>query len=427
MNAIIIMFFAFFGLLLIGVPISASIGLGVIIASTLSGDFSWLYIGRGFVSALDSFPVLAVPIFIVAGEIMAQGGISRRLFDISNSLLGKYTGGVPMATVFTCMLFGAISGSGSATFAAVGAIMIPIMDEQGYDKNFVTALTASSGGLGTLIPPSLPMVMYAVAAGISVNDMFMSGVVPGVMCAIALMIYCYIFSLKHPIRVDDSIAPRLPIIISLKNGIFALLCPVIILGGIYAGIFTATEAAAVAAFYGLIVSVYVYKTLKWKDIPEILKKCAAQTAPILFIVAGATVLGRVLTLENIPIMAARAVLDLTDSKFLILLGMNIILLIAGMLMEALAATLILTPIFLPIAIAIGVDPIHLGVIMVANLAIGFVTPPVGTNLYIASGMTGIPIKDIFKSAIGPIIALLITQIFIVCIPHLSTFFPNLSR
>lgn len=422
---IALLFIVFLGLLLIGAPISSSIGLALIVESGVTGDFSLNYIGRGLVSALDSFPVLAVPIFIFAGEIMAQGGISKRLFNFANSCVGRFTGGVPMATILTCMLFGAISGSGSATFAAVGTIMIPIMAAQGYDKNFITALTASSGGLGTLIPPSLPMVMYAVAAGLSVNDMFMSGIIPGVLCGIALMVYAYIFCRKNPVKVDESIAPRMPVLVSLRKGALALLCPVIILGGIYAGVFTATEAAAVAALYGLIVSIFIYKTLAFKDIPRLLLKCASQVAPILLIVAAATVLGRVLTLEKVPKIISDAVLSATNSKFLILLAMNIILLIAGMLMEALAATLILTPIFLPIASGIGVDPIHLGVIIVANLAIGFVTPPVGTNLYIASGLTGIPIKDIFKHAIGPIIALLIAQVLIVCIPQLSTWLPSL--
>ena len=253
----------------------------------------------------------------------------------------------------------------------------------------------------------------------------MSGIIPGILCGVALMIYAYIYCKKHPVKVDESIAPRMPVLVSLRKGALALLCPVIILGGIYAGAFTATEAAAVAAVYGLIVSIFIYKTLKWKEIPILLRNCAAQTAPILLIVAAATVLGRVLTLEQVPTLVANAILGMTSSKLLILLAMNILLLIAGMLMEALAATLILTPILLPIALGIGLSPIHLGVIMVANLAIGFVTPPVGTNLYVASGMTGIPIKDIFVHAIGPIIALLIAQVIIVAVPQLSTWLPSL--
>jgi C4-dicarboxylate transporter DctM subunit len=358
---------------------------------------------------------------------MARGGISRRLFNFANACVGGFTGGVPMATVFTCMLFGAISGSGSATFAAVGTIMIPIMTKQGYDRRFITALTAASGGLGVLIPPSLPMVMYGVSSGASIGDMFMAGVLPGIACGIALMVYAYIFSKTHPITVDTSQEPRMGIGPSLLEGFWALLCPVIILGGIYGGVFTATEAAGVAALYGILVSKFIYKTLEFKEIPGILLRSARLNSPILLIVAVATVFGRILTIQNIPTALAEAVLGLTDNTILILIFINILLLVAGMFMEALAAIAILTPILLPIATNIGLSPIHFGTIMVANLAIGFVTPPVGTNLYAASGITGIPIKDIVRAAVGPIIALLFVQIFIVIIPGISTWLPSLVK
>jgi C4-dicarboxylate transporter DctM subunit len=422
-----LLFIVFFGLMALGVPIAAAMGLGILINALVGDTVSLAFIGRGMVSSLDSFPVLAVPIFIFAGEIMAKGGISKRLFNFANACVGGFTGGVPMATVFTCMLFGAISGSGSATFAAVGTIMIPIMTKQGYDRRFITALTASSGGLGILIPPSLPMVMYGVSAGTSIGDMFMSGVFPGIFCGIALMIYAYIFSKLHPIEVKDIQEPRMSIGRSLLDGFWALLCPVVILGGIYGGIFTATEAAGVAALYGILVSKFIYRTLEFREIPGILLRSARLNAPILLIVAVATVFGRILTIQNIPVMLANTVLSLTDNKILILLFINILLLVAGMLMEALAAIVILTPILLPIAVGIGLSPIHFGAIMVANLAIGFITPPVGTNLYAASGITGIPIKDIVRAAVGPVIALLIVQVFIVLIPGMSTWLPSLMK
>ncbi|MDR0525727.1 MAG: TRAP transporter large permease [Spirochaetaceae bacterium] len=423
----VLLFVIFFGLMALGVPIAASMGLGILSNSIFGETVSLAFIGRGMVSALDSFPVLAVPIFIFAGEIMAKGGISKRLFNFANACLGGLTGGVPMATVFTCMLFGAISGSGSATFAAVGTIMIPIMTKQGYDRRFITALTAASGGLGVLIPPSLPMVMYGVSSGASIGDMFMAGIIPGVGCGLALMIYAYIFSKTHPITIDESQEPRMGVFKSLLDGFWALLCPVIILGGIYGGVFTATEAAGVAALYGVIVSKFIYKTLEFKEIPGILLRAARLNAPILLIVAIATVFGRILTIQNIPTALAEGILSLTDNTILILIFMNVILLIAGMFMEALAAIVILTPILLPIAVNIGLNPIHFGTMMVANLAIGFVTPPVGTNLYAASGITGIPIKDIIRAAWGPIIALLIVQLFVIIIPGLSTWLPSMAK
>jgi C4-dicarboxylate transporter DctM subunit len=424
---IALLFIVFFGLMALGVPIAAAMGLGLLLNALFGETVSLAFIGRGMVSSLDSFPVLAVPIFIFAGEIMAKGGISKRLFNFANACVGGFTGGVPMATVFTCMLFGAISGSGSATFAAVGTIMIPIMTKQGYDRRFITALTAASGGLGILIPPSLPMVMYGVSAGTSIGDMFMAGVLPGVLCGIALMVYAYIFSKLHPVELKHTQEPRISIGRSLLDGFWALLCPVIILGGIYGGIFTATEAAGVAALYGILVSKFIYKTLELREIPGILLRSARMNAPILLIVAVATVFGRILTIQNIPVMLANAVLGITDNTILILVFINLLLLVAGMLMEALAAIVILTPILLPIATGIGLSPIHFGVIMVANLAIGFITPPVGTNLYAASGITGIPIKDIVRAAVGPVLALFIIQVFIVLIPGISTWLPSLMK
>lgn len=422
-----LLFIIFFGLMALGVPIAASMGLGLLANSIFGETVSLAFIGRGMVSALDSFPVLAVPIFIFAGEIMAKGGISKRLFNFANACVGGFTGGVPMATVFTCMLFGAISGSGSATFAAVGTIMIPIMTKQGYDRRFITALTAASGGLGVLIPPSLPMVMYGVSSGASIGDMFMAGILPGLGCGAALMAYAYIFSKTHPISVNPDQEERMGIGRALLDGFWALLCPVIILGGIYGGVFTATEAAGVAALYGVLVSKFIYKTLEFKEIPGILLRSARLNAPILLIVAVATVFGRILTIQNIPTALAEMVLGLTDNTILIMVFMNILLLVAGMFMEALAAIVILTPILLPIATNIGLSPIHFGTMMVANLAIGFVTPPVGTNLYAASGITGIPIKDIVRAAVGPIVALMIVQLLIIIVPGLSTWLPSLTK
>ena len=422
-----LLFGAFFLLLALGVPVVGSIGFAVISNSVVSGQVTLPFIGRTMIQALDSFTILAVPLFILAGEIMGQGGISKRLFNFANACLGKFTGGVPMATVLTCMLFGAISGSGQATFAAVGSIMIPSMEAQGYDKKFVTGLTASSGGLGVLIPPSLPMVMFAITVGnLSIGDMLTAGILPGILCGICLMVYAYIYCKKHPIQTEACEAPQ-GILKSLREGFWALLTPVIILGGIYGGIFTATEAAAVAVVYGLIVSLFIYRTVSVKQLPGILLNAAGMNAPILIIVSAATVLGRVLTIQNVPSMLADGILSLSSNKWLILLLLNILLLIVGMLMETLAAITILAPILMPIALGIGLSPIHFGVIMVANLAIGFITPPVGTNLYTAASITGIPVKSLTKSIIGPVCALLAAQIIIVLCPPISTFLPSLLQ
>ena len=425
--AVGLLFLVFFVLIAVGVPILGSIGLAVITNGVVGGTVTLAYIGRTMVQSLDSFTILAVPLFILAGEIMGQGGISKRLFNFANACLGRFTGGVPMATVMTCMLFGAISGSGQATFAAVGSIMIPAMEEQGYDKRFVTGVTAASGGLGVLIPPSLPMVMFAITVGtVSIGAMLTAGILPGILCGIALMAYCYYYCKRHPVLIREE-EKTMGVWQSIKEGFWALLTPVIILGGIYSGLFTATEAAAAACVYGLIVSLFIYRTIKIKQLPKILLRAAGLNAPILIIVAAATVLGRVLAIQNVPEALAASILSVTSNKWMILLLLNILLLIVGMLMETLSAITILAPILLPVALGIGISPIHFGAIMVANLAIGFITPPVGTNLYTAASITGIPVKDLTRHIIGPVIALLIAQVFIVLIPQISTFLPSLLK
>ena len=420
-----VLFSSFLGLMFVGVPIAASIGLGLLLMSVTGADYSVSYIARSVVASLDSFPILAIPMFILAGEIMGQGGISKRLFNFANACIGGMTGGVAIATVLTCMLFGAISGSGPATFAAVGTLMIPLMAKQGYDKKFVTGLTASAGGLGVLIPPSLPMVMYGITAGVSIGSMFLAGVIPGIISGIALMVYSYIQVKRHPLKADADAAERMSVFASIKDGFWALLSPVIILGGIYGGIFTPTEAAAVSVVYGVIIGKFVYKTLDFKMLPKLFLSAASTNAPILLVVAMATVLGKIVSMQKIPTMIAGAVLGVSSNPIVIMLLINLLLLLAGMLMETLAAIIILTPMLLPIAVEIGVDPIHFGVIMVANLAIGFVTPPIGVSLYTAASITKLPFIDIAKAAAGPIIALLIALILIILIPQLSTLLPAL--
>lgn len=420
-----LLFVVFFGLMLFGVPIAGAIGLAIIVFTQISGDMTLGYIARSVVTALDSFPVLAVPMFILSGEIMGKGGISKRLIDFANSIVGRFTGGLAMTVVLACIMFGAISGSGPATFAAVGAIMIPLMEKQGYDKKFVTGLAAASGGLGVLIPPSLPMVMYGIISGESIGDMFIAGVIPGIVSGFALMVYCYIYCKRHPVIAPDD-AEKMPgFFKAFREGIWAILCPVIILGGIYSGIFTPTEAAAVSIVYGIFISCFVYKSVTLKEIPSMLLNAARTNAPVLLIVSMATVFGRVLSMYKIPTLIAESVLSVSDNPVIILIVINLLLLVAGMLMETLAAITILTPILLPICVAIGMSPIHFGVMMIANLAIGFVTPPIGVSLYTAATVTGLPITDITKSVMWPIVALLVALVLIVLCPPLSTLLPSL--
>jgi len=417
----VLLLIVFFGLLFIGVPIPATLGLALFQNTVTGGDVSLVFIARTMVGSMNSFPILAVPMFILAGEIMGRGGISKRLFDFSNSLVGGITGGVPMATVLTCMLFGSISGSGPATFAAVGTLMIPMMVKQGYDLKFVTGITAAAGSFGVILPPSIPMVMYAVSANVSIGSMFMAGIIPGIIFGVFLMGYAYIYCKFNTIPpVPPELAP-MPVLKSFKEGFFALLAPVIILGGIYSGVFTATEAAAVAVVYGILISRFIYKSIVLKDLPKYIYNAAATNGPILLIVALATVFGRVLTFEGIPRQIADGIMGISTNPIIILLIINLVLLIIGLFMEPLSSIIILTPILLPIALSIGVDPIHFGIIMIANLAISLVTPPLGISLFVAASITKLPILALSRAAIGPIIALLIALLIIVFVPELSTF------
>ena len=269
------------------------------------------------------------------------------------------------------------------------------------------------------------MVMFAISVGsVSIGSMLTAGILPGILCGISLMVYCYIYCRRHPIRIRNE-EKTIGVLRSIREGFWALLTPVIILGGIYGGIFTATEAASAACVYALIVSLFIYKTVKFKQLPAIFLRAAGLNAPILIIVSAAMVLGRVLALQNIPEMLAASILSVSSSKIIILLLLNVLLLIVGMLMETLSAITILAPILLPVAVGIGVNPIHFGVIMVANLAIGFITPPVGTNLYTAAAITGIPIRDLCRAIVGPVIALMVAQLIIVVFPAISTFLPGL--
>lgn len=424
MNPILILVVLFIFLAL-AIPIGISLGLTTIFTLT----FSDLHIGvdyfvRSMATSLDSYTLLAIPLFIFAGNIMAKGGISERLFNIFIVLVGKRTGGVPAAAILTCLFFGAISGSSPATVAAVGAMAIPILVKLGYDKGFSTALVATAGGLGVIIPPSIPFIILGTSAGISVGDLFIAGIFPGILIALCLIGYSYFYCRnkgedKEQIKLVYDDITRDGIWKVFTRGFFALLTPVIILGGIYTGIVTPTEAAVVAVIYSFIVSVFIYKTINFKNIIPITIESAKTTVPVLLVVSVATVFGRILTLVQLPQTVSSSMLSLTDNPVIIMLMILVILLIVGMFMETLAAILILIPIFLPVIMEIGYDPIHFGVIMVIGLAIGFVTPPVGMNLFVASSLTNLSIIHIGKKAIPFIFAFIIALLLITFIPQIS--------
>jgi C4-dicarboxylate transporter DctM subunit len=329
-----------------------------------------------------------------------------------------------MATIVTCLFYGAISGSGPATVAAVGAMTIPILLDLGYEKKFVVAMVATAGGLGIIIPPSIPFIIYGLSSGESVGSMFIAGILPGILIGVCLMGYAYYFCKTHgedkaKLKENYEAIRSIGFWQTFKDSFWALLSPVIILGGIYSGVVTPTEAADISVVYALLISIVIYKSIKFKDLPLIMKTTIITAAPVLLVVSTATAFGRVLTLMQAPQQIATFLTGIFHSKIAILLMVNVFFLCVGMVMETLAAILILTPIFLPVMATIGVNPVHFGVLMVVNLAIGFVTPPIGMNLYVASSISGLSVMDIGKRAIPFIIAFVFALLCITFIPEIS--------
>jgi C4-dicarboxylate transporter DctM subunit len=417
-----VLFGSFAVFLFLTVPIGIALGLAVLFTILYTGGMPVEFLMKELTNSVDSFPLLAVPYFIIAGEIMGKGGISKRLFNVADSMVGNKTGGIAMATIITCMFFAAISGSGPATVAAIGGIMIPAMVQKGYDKRFATAVVAAAGSIGVIIPPSIPMVIYGVSGSVSIGDMFIAGIIPGIMVGIGLMIYSYIHSKKMGYTGTDQATTIKSVLTALWEAKWALLIPVVILGGIYGGIFTPTEAAVVAVVFGLIVSVFVYKELKFKDLPQIFVDSALTTATVLVIVGAATAFGRLLTIEQIPNQIAEAMMSISSEPLIIMLLITLLLLIVGCFMDTIAAIIILTPILLPVALQIGYDPIHFGIIMIVNLSIGFITPPLGVNLFVGAGISGLSLEQLSKAIVPFFFAMLITLLIIIVAPQLSLLF-----
>ena len=421
-----VIFLIFFICLMIAIPISISLGIVSILPSILDSSFtvSAKYIVRSMFGGLDSFPLLAVPMFIFSGILMARGGISKRLFNVFSYFLGKFTAGIPCAVIVTCLFYGAISGSAPATVAAVGSMTIPFLCELGYDKKFATAIVAVAGGLGVIIPPSIPFIMYGTPTGESVSDLFMAGIIPGVIIAALLMIYSIVYCKKYgedreKINKVTGELRKNGLFKLLKESFFALLSPIIILGCIYSGVASPTEAAVISVFYAVILSVFIYKSIEIKDIFDVCVETIRTFAPILFILATSVAFSRVLTLMQVPQIVSEWILTNFSNKIIILLVINLVLLAVGMVMDTTPAILILTPILLPIVTAIGVNPIQFGVIMIVNLAIGFITPPIGINLFVASSLTDVPVMDIAKKSIPMIICFLIALLLFTFIPSIS--------
>ena len=424
MTVALFVLFALF--LILGVPIAFSLGLSSL-GALLIGDGSLAVVASRLYSAADSFSLMAIPFFVLAGCIMEKGKLSRRLIDFAMELVGPLKGGLGYVTVVTSMFFSAISGSGPATTAAIGSITIPAMEENGYDKKFATARQATSGAMGPIIPPSIVFIQYGVATGTSIGALFIAGIVPGLLIGAALIIMNGIMSHKKGYGGSNKKYSVIRIWKSFKNAALVILMPVIILGGIYGAIFTPTEAAIVACVYGLILACVIYRELSLKDIKDVFVSSCKTTSMIMLVITCASLFGWILSSERIPERIAASVLAVTSDKFTLLIAINILLLIVGCLLDQGSATIILAPILTPIAVAVGVDPIHFGALMVTNLCLGLVTPPVGVNLYVACGIAKLKIEDIVKPVLLLLGACLVMQMIITFVPDLIMFLPRLLK
>ena len=403
----------------ISLPIGISLGLSTVIALIFMTDIDTVMVAQTAFASLDSFTLMAIPFFMLAGNFMRYGGISKRLLDLADHIIGFVTGGLGAVTTLTCMFFAAISGSGPATVSAIGSFMMPAMKEKGYDPGYSAALTAAAGTIGVVIPPSIPFVIYGVVTGTSIGSLFLAGIIPGILMGLALMVTNYRTAKKNG-WLGSGQRPKLRSVgKATKNAFWALMSPVIILGGIYGGIFTPTEAAAVSCVYTFVIGKFVYKELDMKKLMDCLKDTVLLAGATSFMIGLSSGFAFLLTMKQVPNTVAEALLSVSDNKIVILLIITVFLLIIGCFIDNISSCTILAPILLPVVVALGVDPIHFGIIMTMNLAIGFITPPYGANLFIASAVGNTPMESIIKR-VWPLI------LTIVVVLLLTTFIPGLS-
>ncbi|WP_298826985.1 TRAP transporter large permease [uncultured Planococcus sp.] len=425
---IALLFGTLFICLLIGVPIAIALGVSALTAIYFGTTLPLSIITQKAFTSLDSFPLLAIPFFMLAGILMGKGGVSKRLLAFASALVGWMTGGLSMVTIVACMFFAAISGSGPATVAAIGGFMIPAMIARNYDGGFASAVSASAGSIGVIIPPSIPFVLYGVIGGVSVGSMFLAGIIPGLIIGSGLLLTAYIISKIRGYKPEPGEAISIVFKDVLKtfwDAKWALLIPVIILGGIYGGIFSPTEAAVVAVVYAIIIGKFVYKELSWKGLYESFREAIVINATTMIIIGLSVSFAYFMTIEQIPGEISDYLTALSTNPLVILLAINLLLLVVGMFIDTISALVVLTPILLPIVVTVGVDPVHFGVILVANLAIGFVTPPLGVNLFVASSVGGVRFERIAYAVLPFLLSMIVCLLIITFIPALSLWLPGL--
>ncbi|AVR00155.1 C4-dicarboxylate ABC transporter permease [Oceanobacillus iheyensis] len=406
-------------LLIIGAPIAVAIGLSSFLAMIQEGVSIDVF-SRTIFAGIDSFTLMAIPFFIFAGDLMLAGGTSKRLIDFAKKLVGWTTGGLPIAGIMSSMLFASLSGSSPATVAAIGGLMIPSLDDAGYSRKFAIGLMTTAGTLGIIIPPSITLLVYGSSAEVSISDLFLAGIVPGIFIGLVLILVSFIISIKEGFKPEGKASLR-EVGKSFISAIWGILLPVIVLGGIYFGIFTPTEAAAVAIFYSLIIGLFVYKELTVRSLIDVTKKSVITSSMIMLVIAASNVFSWYLTYEQIPTNLAAVFLEYANTELVFLLLVIVILLLVGMFMDTSAAVLIFVPLFLPMVLELGIDPIHFGIIMIVALSIGMITPPFGLNLFVASGISKTSLTVVIKSTAPFILVMIFALLVITLIPELSLF------
>ncbi|QQS55421.1 MAG: TRAP transporter large permease [Candidatus Competibacteraceae bacterium] len=418
------LFTILFVFLLMGVPIAFSLGLSSILTILFFTNDSLASMSLKLFDTMDHYTLLAIPYFVLASAFLTTGGVAKRLIRFAVAAVGHITGGMAIASVLACMLFAAVSGSSPATVAAIGSIVIGAMVKGGYPQKYAAGIICNAGTLGILIPPSIVMVVYAAATETSVGQLFMAGVVPGILLGLMLAIAIFISARKMKIPLQPRVSFR-ELLVAAREAIWGLGLIIVVMGGIYGGFFTATEAAAVAAVYAFVVALFIHRDMGFRDVPRVFADAGKVTVMLLFIISNAMLFAHVLTTERIPQVMAETIVGWGLSAWQFLIVVNIVLLVAGNFMEPSSILLILAPIFFPIATQLGIDPIHLGIIMVVNMEIGMITPPVGLNLFVTAGVTGMPLWDVVKAAVPWLMVMLSFLIIVTYIPQISLFLPRL--
>jgi C4-dicarboxylate transporter DctM subunit len=422
--ATLILFGLLFLLMFLGVPIAVSLGLSTTVCLLAFTDQPTLIIAQKMFTSLDKFALMAIPLFVLAGNFLSQGGAAKRIINFARSMVGHLPGGLPMSAIFACIIFAAVSGSSPATVAAIGSIMMGAIRDDGYSDAFSVGAITTAGSLGILIPPSIIMIVYGVTVDQSIGKLFMAGIIPGLLLGGLLMLVTYVSAVRDGFKKKQRATGK-EMWLAFKDASWGLFVVILIIGGIYGGLFTPTEAAAVAAVYGFVVVKFIYRDLAWKQIPDVIKASAATSAMIMFIIANAMLFAHFLTMEQIPQGLTEWIIDMNLGKTTFLIFINLLLLLAGNFMEPSSIIMILGPLIFPVAMQLGIDPIHLGIIITVNMELGMLTPPVGLNLFVASGISGLSLGEVVKACIPWFFVMLVGLILITYVPIISTWLPTL--